>query len=250
MEDDWDLHAVVRSCSTSTAAASQNPTSFESFTLSKDPFDGPRVEDLHQLRKPFFPKQQIPPISPLSVLQNLSSSHQILQQPQPQSQPKQEIRQISPKKQHLFSIVNASKRSTPRSKKRKHQSKKVCHVPAESLSSDVWSWRKYGQKPIKGSPYPRGYYKCSTIKGCMARKQVERNKSDPGMFIITYTGDHSHPAPTHRNSLAGSTRCKPDSKKPDESEVEVEDDVFFSGLDDLGGEGLLKSPATTAAEEE
>ncbi|KAG6437626.1 hypothetical protein SASPL_102547 [Salvia splendens] len=226
MEDDWDLHAVVRSCSTSTsAAASQNPTSLESFTLSKDPF-----EDLHQL----IWKQQIPPISPLSVLQELSSSHRILQHPQP----KQEITQNSPKKQHLFSILNASKRSTTRSKKRKHQSKKVCHVPAESVSSDVWSWRKYGQKPIKGSPYPRGYYKCSTLKGCMARKQVERNKSDPGKFIITYTGDHSHPVPTHRNSLAGSTRSKPDSKKPEESEVDIDDDDFFSGLDDLGGEGL------------
>ncbi|XP_047977641.1 WRKY transcription factor 22-like isoform X2 [Salvia hispanica] len=199
MEDDWDLHAVVRSCSTS-----QNPTSF---TMSKDPFEGgTRVEeDLHRL----IWKQQIPPISPLSVLQQLSSSHQILQQPQPK--PKHEI---SPKKQHLF-----SKRSTTR----KHQSKKVCHVPAESVSSDVWSWRKYGQKPIKGSPYPRGYYKCSTLKGCMARKQVERNKSDPGKFIITYTGDHTHPVPTHRNSLAGSTRPKADSKKPEESEVDIDD---------------------------
>lgn len=38
---------------------------------------------------------------------------------------------------------------------RKNQFKKVCQVPAESLSSDIWAWRKYGQKPIKGSPYPR-----------------------------------------------------------------------------------------------
>ncbi|VFQ76416.1 unnamed protein product [Cuscuta campestris] len=87
--------------------------------------------------------------------------------------------------------------------------KRVCQVPAEGLSSDVWSWRKYGQKPIKGSPYPRGYYRCSTSKGCLARKQVERNRSDPNMFIVTYTAEHSHPMPTHRNSLAGSTRQKP-----------------------------------------
>lgn len=43
----------------------------------------------------------------------------------------------------------------------------------------------------------------------MARKQVERNRSDPTMFIVTYTAEHNHPAPTHRNSLAGSTRQKP-----------------------------------------
>lgn len=28
------------------------------------------------------------------------------------------------------------------------------------------------------------------------------------MFIVTYTAEHNHPAPTHRNSLAGSTRQK------------------------------------------
>ncbi|XP_020234805.1 WRKY transcription factor 22, partial [Cajanus cajan] len=84
-----------------------------------------------------------------------------------------------------------------------------CQVPVENLSSDIWAWRKYGQKPIKGSPYPRGYYRCSSSKGCLARKQVERNRSDPTMFIVTYTAEHNHPAPTHRNSLAGSTRQKP-----------------------------------------
>lgn len=55
----------------------------------------------------------------------------------------------------------------------------------------------------------RGYYRCSSSKGCLARKQVERNRSDPDMFIVTYTAEHNHPMPTHRNSLAGSTRQKP-----------------------------------------
>ncbi|KAF3432922.1 hypothetical protein FNV43_RR24024 [Rhamnella rubrinervis] len=98
---------------------------------------------------------------------------------------------------------------TPRSRKRKNQQKRmVCHVTAENLSGDLWAWRKYGQKPIKGSPYPRNYYRCSSSKGCVARKQVERSNSDPNMFIVTYTGDHTHPRPTHRNSLAGSSRSK------------------------------------------
>ncbi|CAN6272191.1 unnamed protein product [Urochloa humidicola] len=97
----------------------------------------------------------------------------------------------------------------PRSKRRKNQVKKVvCHVPADGSSSDVWAWRKYGQKPIKGSPYPRGYYRCSSSKGCAARKQVERSRTDPNTFILTYTGEHNHAAPTHRNSLAGTTRYK------------------------------------------
>uniref|UniRef100_A0A0D9VEI0 WRKY domain-containing protein n=1 Tax=Leersia perrieri TaxID=77586 RepID=A0A0D9VEI0_9ORYZ len=97
----------------------------------------------------------------------------------------------------------------PRSKRRKNQQKKVVrHVPADGVSADVWAWRKYGQKPIKGSPYPRGYYRCSSSKGCPARKQVERSRADPNTFILTYTGEHNHSAPTHRNSLAGTTRNK------------------------------------------
>ncbi|XP_071715716.1 uncharacterized protein [Rutidosis leptorrhynchoides] len=109
--------------------------------------------------------------------------------------------------------------SSPRNpaiKRRKSQAKKVVHIPApapansrstgEVVPSDLWAWRKYGQKPIKGSPYPRGYYRCSSSKGCSARKQVERSRTDPNMLVITYTSEHNHPWPTQRNALAGSTR--------------------------------------------
>lgn len=82
-------------------------------------------------------------------------------------------------------------------KKRKHRVKRTIRVPATSskvadIPADEYSWRKYGQKPIKGSPYPRGYYKCSSVKGCPARKHVERARDDPTMLVVTYEGEHRH----------------------------------------------------------
>ena len=82
-------------------------------------------------------------------------------------------------------------------KKRKLRIRRSIKVPAISnkvadIPADEFSWRKYGQKPIKGSPHPRGYYKCSSVRGCPARKHVERCVDDPAMLIVTYEGDHNH----------------------------------------------------------
>ncbi|KAF6173455.1 hypothetical protein GIB67_027150 [Kingdonia uniflora] len=83
------------------------------------------------------------------------------------------------------------------SKRRKNRVKRSIKVPAISnkladIPPDEYSWRKYGQKPIKGSPHPRGYYKCSSMRGCPARKHVERCLDEPAMLLVTYEGEHNH----------------------------------------------------------
>ncbi|EFH54712.1 hypothetical protein ARALYDRAFT_486738 [Arabidopsis lyrata subsp. lyrata] len=51
---------------------------------------------------------------------------------------------------------------------------------------DGYKWRKYGQKPVKDSPFPRNYD---------VKKRVERSFSDPSSVITTYEGQHTHPRP-------------------------------------------------------
>ncbi|KAK1422743.1 hypothetical protein QVD17_18029 [Tagetes erecta] len=107
--------------------------------------------------------------------------------------------------------TKATSTSSPK-RSRRGAKKRVVHVPIKEIEgyrlkgetnappSDSWAWRKYGQKPIKGSPYPRGYYRCSSSKGCPARKQVERSRTDPTMVMVTYSCEHNHPWPASRNN--------------------------------------------------
>ncbi len=156
------------------------------------------------------------------------------------------------------------------------------HKVEQGPPADSWSWRKYGQKPIKGSPHPRyhhlaliphtytapnvlvisqsfacalilyitdnftrirlsdqllvrffslyqsiifalfvdhavsrGYYKCSSYRGCPARKQVDKCRNDASLLIITYTSDHNHDnyAATTTNSVQEQAH-NPDTSDP------------------------------------
>ncbi|KAE8685177.1 putative WRKY transcription factor 28 [Hibiscus syriacus] len=67
---------------------------------------------------------------------------------------------------------------------------------------DEYRWRKYGQKAVKNSSFPRSYYRCTT-NSCKVKKRVERSFSDPSIVITTYEGQHTHPSPTMPRSSLG-----------------------------------------------
>lgn len=99
----------------------------------------------------------------------------------------------------------------------------------------------------------RGYYRCSSSKGCSARKQVERSHSDPNMLVITYASEHNHPWPVHRNSLAGSTRSQPSksshntSKNSNASHAQLSPSCSKQEPDDMS---LSSSPTLELANKE
>ncbi|KAK3139089.1 hypothetical protein QOZ80_5AG0377600 [Eleusine coracana subsp. coracana] len=72
-------------------------------------------------------------------------------------------------------------------------------VPAQPAGTtdqppdDGYTWRKYGQKDILGSRYPRSYYRCThkNYYGCEAKKKVQRLDDDPYMYEVTYCGNHT-----------------------------------------------------------
>ncbi|KAK9151355.1 hypothetical protein Syun_009664 [Stephania yunnanensis] len=65
---------------------------------------------------------------------------------------------------------------------------------------DGYNWRKYGQKHIKGSEYPRSYYRC-THPNCSVKKQLERSH-DGQITEVIYKGKHEHPKPQTSSHMA------------------------------------------------
>ncbi|XP_062084150.1 probable WRKY transcription factor 33 [Humulus lupulus] len=80
------------------------------------------------------------------------------------------------------------------------------YYPSVGVSTleDGYNWRKYGQKQVKGSEYPRSYYKC-THPTCPVKKIVERSHCGQITEII-YKSNHNHVKPqSNRRAGLGSS---------------------------------------------
>ncbi|KAL6619058.1 hypothetical protein ACP70R_034197 [Stipagrostis hirtigluma subsp. patula] len=66
-------------------------------------------------------------------------------------------------------------------------------VVKKGTMDDEFIWRKYGQKDIHGSKYPRLYFRCTykDDRGCVAKRQVQQSDADPSVYLITYFGEHT-----------------------------------------------------------
>ncbi|OIW16549.1 hypothetical protein TanjilG_08406 [Lupinus angustifolius] len=105
--------------------------------------------------------------------------------------------------------IEASSTPRPRKSRKNDSVKKTIMVPAPQVGNtelppeDGFTWRKYGQKEILGSMYPRGYYRCTHHKlyDCKAKKLIQRVDHNPNIFEVTYRGEHT----CHMSSTAPSS---------------------------------------------
>ncbi|RYQ87031.1 hypothetical protein Ahy_B09g094518 isoform C [Arachis hypogaea] len=109
-------------------------------------------------------------------------------------------------------------------------------------SEDGYNWRKYGQKQVKGSEYPRSYYKC-THPNCPVKKKVERSHEGHITEII-YKGAHNHPKPPP-NRRSGIASANPPSDMQMDNPEHVERQSGSDG--ELGWANLQKGNVAGAA---
>ncbi|KAB1219503.1 putative WRKY transcription factor 43 [Morella rubra] len=87
---------------------------------------------------------------------------------------------------------NKDKRKASRMKKATQPRFAFQTRSADDILDDGYRWRKYGQKAVKNSVYPRSYYRC-THHTCNVKKQVQRLSKDTSIVVTTYEGIHNHP---------------------------------------------------------
>ncbi|KAL6619060.1 hypothetical protein ACP70R_034199 [Stipagrostis hirtigluma subsp. patula] len=87
----------------------------------------------------------------------------------------------------------AAAQTRPRRRARAAGAEVPTRVEQRSSPEDGFLWRKYGQKDIQNSKYPRTYFRCSYKhdNGCVATRQVQQLEEDPSLYVVTYFGEHT-----------------------------------------------------------
>ncbi|KAJ1411775.1 WRKY domain [Sesbania bispinosa] len=161
---DWDLEAIVRGCNGEAPAATimDDPhLNFSHFFSEQDELLGsfPQFsettnvfDELEELYKPFYPV-----LHPLSSQSIVTSSLPIPKEPEEAKVLKASEKVASQDLQKASDKVASQDLQVPtvskykRSKKNQNKSVVMKQVTAGDGVCDAWAWRKYGQKPIKGS---------------------------------------------------------------------------------------------------
>ncbi|XP_020244424.1 probable WRKY transcription factor 32 [Asparagus officinalis] len=81
----------------------------------------------------------------------------------------------------------------PREQRKRRSTQNSKRIVTISPFGDGYQWRKYGQKIIRNSEFPRSYYRC-TYDDCKAKKQVQQIKNPtypPQYEVISSNMEHS-----------------------------------------------------------
>lgn len=85
--------------------------------------------------------------------------------------------------------------NTVKSRSEVHHTHGNYHIPKSIITVSVFTNEMIrSETKLLSFSIFRGYYRCSSVRGCPARKHVERATDDPGMLIVTYCGEHRHVA--------------------------------------------------------
>ncbi|KAG2303919.1 hypothetical protein Bca52824_032570 [Brassica carinata] len=193
--------------------ADHNNTSLKekSFTSLTDCLQSSLVMDYNSLEKVFNNNSPFQPISPSNMGQivnypylNLNPYSPIVSSSSNEADPKESLGDKSGSMEdnegNQHGVGESSKQLTKQGKgkgEKKEREARVAFMTKSEIDhlEDGYRWRKYGQKAVKNSSYPRSYYRCTTQK-CNVKKRVERSFQDPSIVITTYEGKHNHPIPS------------------------------------------------------
>ncbi|XP_042753061.1 probable WRKY transcription factor 29 isoform X2 [Lactuca sativa] len=149
MDDEWDLHAVVRSYTTistdaTTAASGTNTTtSDDGFDMVETVASGNEIYQFSYSNTGENQSEGLEEVYKEGCSQRLGTTATAVVSGDDEQLP-------------VFDgSCDSFSNETPSRKRKNQQKKVVVELTQEELCSDTWAWRKYGQKPIKGSPFPR-----------------------------------------------------------------------------------------------